>query len=253
MSASMSTVNSESIGSLRLPHIDEAVFEQARVGRRDRAVLRRLYVRWRCPGRAPGERLRVLLDDYSEWRTYRASRAGDAAAARRFAGRWRSYLRRSLSRSFTPAQLEELTARFFERVYRLVGSDFHWNCPFTVYLRRVAANLATEERRRLGLSRQRWVSLSQLEVDVRHLRSDEPGPDQRLLRAELTSAVRAAIARLPELDRRVVAACLLHERPADKVAAELGLTRAAVYQRLYRAKRRLRQLLRGHDGAGVRR
>lgn len=52
-----------------------------------------------------------------------------------------------------------------------------------------------------------------------------------------------AIANLPQVQRSVVIAVLIEGRPAVEVAAERGVSKAAISKTLKKAKKRLRQAL----------
>jgi RNA polymerase sigma factor for flagellar operon FliA len=71
-------------------------------------------------------------------------------------------------------------------------------------------------------------------------------PDQRLLREERLTALRAAIGRLPERERRVLALCYFEELTMREVGAALGVTESRVCQIRQQALRRLRKAL-GQD------
>ncbi len=65
--------------------------------------------------------------------------------------------------------------------------------------------------------------------------------------AETLRWVRAEIAALPELDRRICELCLLEGRSYTEAAEALGLTVGAVTQRVSRNRRRLKKVVM-HDG-----
>jgi RNA polymerase sigma-70 factor (ECF subfamily) len=98
------------------------------------------------------------------------------------------------------------------------------------WVRRVAHNLAVNEVRR---ARSRLKALTRL---GREADQDVPMPDD-------TVVLVAALRRLPPGHRQ---ALLLHhalDLPVEEVAAQLGVSPAAVRGRLFRARARLRQLL----------
>jgi RNA polymerase sigma-70 factor (ECF subfamily) len=72
-----------------------------------------------------------------------------------------------------------------------------------------------------------------------------PGPGEQLLRKEVRDRVRAALLRLPERDREVLALRYLEQLPVRDVAAVLGITEGAAKVRHLRALERLRRLLEG--------
>jgi RNA polymerase sigma factor for flagellar operon FliA len=68
-------------------------------------------------------------------------------------------------------------------------------------------------------------------------------PDQRLLREERLTGLRAAIGRLPEREARVLALCYFEELTMREVGAALGVTESRVCQLRQQALGRLRQAL----------
>jgi RNA polymerase sigma factor for flagellar operon FliA len=66
-------------------------------------------------------------------------------------------------------------------------------------------------------------------------------PDHRLLQEEQVSELRAAVARLPERERSVLALCYFEELTMKEVGAALGVTESRVCQIRQRALRRLRE------------
>jgi RNA polymerase sigma-70 factor (ECF subfamily) len=69
------------------------------------------------------------------------------------------------------------------------------------------------------------------------------GPGERLLREELRARVRAALERLAEPDRQVLALRYLEQLSHAEIAAVLGIKEGAVKARHVRALERLRGLL----------
>jgi RNA polymerase sigma factor (sigma-70 family) len=96
---------------------------------------------------------------------------------------------------------------------------------------RVAVNLATSQLRRRRLERRARTRLGP---------SPEPAPVQDTATA---LAVRAALAALPEHHRRVLVLRHVLDWSTAQIAAEDGVTDAAVRQRLHRAREALREEL----------
>jgi len=68
--------------------------------------------------------------------------------------------------------------------------------------------------------------------------------------ADAAEAIRAAIARMPEIDRQIFELCLESDLTYKEAAFRLGVTHATVRNRLSRLKRALRvelDLLRGTE------
>ena len=195
-------------------------------------------------GRVRGWTLQELLASHAEWATFRRSRLGEDDAARAFELRWRAYVAAFFRGRATRDEVDELTARFFERAYRVIDTSFTWQCPFTVYLRAILVNLARDQWRSNARRRSHERSIEDEPRAWRRARQ-APGrsPEAAVLAGERDDAVRAALASLSESDRAVLVTVLVEGRTRDDAAAALGISRDAVYQRLCRAKERLRVAL----------
>lgn len=187
------------------------------------------------------ERIRLLMEDYGHWRLFELSRTGDVAAAHRFERHWRKVALRFLGKGFTREQVEEFTAAFFERVYTRLES-FHWKRPFGPYLRVILVNLARDELRRLRRSARYVEDLGETSID-QHAETGRPTPEDELLLAEQRARVQRALAELAPADRHLILECLVEGNSGREVALAMGLRPMALYQRLHRAKKRLRAIL----------
>jgi RNA polymerase sigma-70 factor (ECF subfamily) len=124
------------------------------------------------------------------------------------------------------------------------------------WLRRVLAHNLADEVRRLGAQRRdagREQSLQQALEDssVRlesWLAADQSSPIQQLLRQEQLVLLAEALEQLPAEQRRAVELHHLGGQPLAEVAAELGRSRGAVAQLIFRGLGRLRQRLEGAEG-----
>jgi RNA polymerase sigma factor (sigma-70 family) len=94
---------------------------------------------------------------------------------------------------------------------------------------RVLANQRRAERRRRRLGR-RAAGVAGETV---------PSPDELLVRTEESQRVIDALARLRGPDREIIQMTLWEELTPAEIAEALGISRGAVDQRFYRAKRRL--------------
>lgn len=216
--------------------------ERHGVAERLRPALWALHGGWPREG-SEAERLRVLVADYAHWCLFERSRRGDAQATERFERHWRMAARRFVGRGLSAQQVDEFTSAFFERVYaRLQG--FAFEAPFVPTLHTVLLNLARDELRRVRRALRRETSLDESHGAL-SLVSLDPTPEARLLDAERRQRVERALATLADDDRQILVACLVEGRSGDEVAAHLGIARNALYQRLSRAKQRLRLALGG--------
>ena len=75
-------------------------------------------------------------------------------------------------------------------------------------------------------------------------RDPGPSPEARAIGAERVALLHLAASRLPDGERRLFQALIVQDRPAAEVAAELGITTAAIHVRKHRMVRRLEALAR---------
>jgi RNA polymerase sigma-70 factor (ECF subfamily) len=80
---------------------------------------------------------------------------------------------------------------------------------------------------------------------ARRDRAWAPMPDEQLLRNEEDREVIEALSRLSRTDREIVQLALWEELSPSEIATVLGISRDAVDQRFYRAKKRLARRLDG--------
>jgi RNA polymerase sigma-70 factor (ECF subfamily) len=119
------------------------------------------------------------------------------------------------------------------------------------WLRRILANNLRDEVRKLGaamrdVGREQSLEASLDESSSRlegWLAADQSSPSQRAERHEQLLRLAEALARLPEDQRRAVELHHLQARPLAEVAAELGRTKGAVAQLLFRGLKKLREHL----------
>ncbi len=119
------------------------------------------------------------------------------------------------------------------------------------WLRRALANNLCDEVRRLGtagrdVGRERSLDAGLEESSARleaWLAADQSSPSGRAAREEDLLRLAAALAALPEDQRVAIERHHLQGQPLAEVAAELGRSKGAVAQLLYRGLRRLRELM----------
>jgi len=98
---------------------------------------------------------------------------------------------------------------------------------FAPYIRRIAHNMAVDQLRR----GKREIPLDQVDLEAP---DSEPKVDDRMAR------LRAMVGRLPEALREAVLLFYFEEMSYARIAMVLGITEAAVNQRLSRARKKLR-------------
>jgi len=140
-------------------------------------------------------------------------------------------------------EANDLAQETFLRLYRARAS-FHLGQRFTTWLYTIAGNLARNHLR--WRSRHPNVSLDaeapatgKALADV--LPAGSLNPRQAAESAELHQAVRAAVQELPEDMREAIVLCEWEELSMAEAAAILGTTQKGVENRLYRARKLLRE------------
>ena len=133
------------------------------------------------------------------------------------------------------ADAEDAAQEAFVNAYYALGR-FRPGAPFRPWLLRIVANEARNRRRAAG----RRAAL-ELRAGEERLRGDAaPSPEASLLAAAQRAALLAAIERLPERDRLVIACRHLLELSEAETAAALDCRPGTVKSRLSRALDRLR-------------
>jgi RNA polymerase sigma factor (sigma-70 family) len=220
---------------------------KAGVAEADVARLWQLCCAWRHRT-SQAEHIREVVEDYGHWRLYELSRRGDASAAESFEQYWSNAARRFLGRGFTAEQVDEFSSVFFARVYERV-TQRDWTKPFALYLRTMLLNVARDEVRRVRQSQAREFSLKSDAAGWSRLdKVDVVTPESALLESEVSQRVQSALFELKPIDRVILLEVLVEGHSGQEVAARLGISRDAVYQRLRRAKQRLKSLLSAAPG-----
>jgi RNA polymerase sigma-70 factor (ECF subfamily) len=125
------------------------------------------------------------------------------------------------------------------------------------WLRQVLAHNLADEVRRLGAQRRdvgREQSLQQaLENSSARLEAwltaEQPSPSQQLIRQEQLLRMAQALEELPDEQRQAIELHHLHGESLNEVATQMGRSRGAVAQLIFRGLRRLRQQLEAADGS----
>ena len=124
-------------------------------------------------------------------------------------------------------------------------TDFRGDSKFTTWAYKFAINMAMTAARR-----ERWkrVSLDELASEeaswdewLLQDKSDEVGPEQSAMQAEMRNVIREVIEReLTDKQRHVLLLMVFHEVPMDEVVHRLGTNRNAIYKMLHDARRKLK-------------
>ncbi len=173
-------------------------------------------------------------------------RDGDDLALNELMARWQqplvNYLARFCGNEATALDLAQDT---FVRVYE-ARARYNPRGKFATWLYTIAGNLARNSHR--WQQRHPTVSLDAPTDEngttlAAHLPDTAPAPDACAETGERATAVRAAVAELPEDQRAIVLLSDFEERSHADIAATLGCTAKAVETRLYRARHTLREKL----------
>lgn len=149
-----------------------------------------------------------------------------------------------LLRRFTgcPREAEDLAQEVFLQAYRQLPR-LRAAGSFRSWLLRAARNRAIDRARALRSARRTppgHVAPLRAEA-VPAARGEDPA--EAVIRAEETTAVGKAVRRLPLSDREIIHLKYVEEMTVEEIARSLGLGPRTVETRLYRARRRLRDLL----------
>jgi RNA polymerase sigma factor (sigma-70 family) len=134
-------------------------------------------------------------------------------------------------------EAEDLTADVFLRAVAAADRFDPARGTVRAWLLRIARNALHDHRRR---DRHRRCAPLAALYD---LRSEEPSPEERLLREEAVSRLLAAVAQLAEADRELIGLRYGSGLDTAATAATLGLRESVVRTRLWRALERLRRVL----------
>lgn len=161
--------------------------------------------------------------------------------------------------------IEELIRRtqvdVYTLAYRLVGNEedardvvqetyirvirnlkrFRGDAAFSTWLYRVTANTAytlmAKRKRRMA------ESLDELAETMEPPADTAPGPEARAISADARERLTDALAKLSQSDRMVVVMKDIYGFPHEAIAAELGISVSACKVRLFRARKRLKDVL----------
>ena len=169
-------------------------------------------------------------------------RHNPAAGAQRLVAEYRERLYQVAYRlCLNAADAEDLSFRTLQRAierigsYRPTGSFFQWLYTILVNFRRM-------DLRRKG------ANMLDFTDDLPDEPADAPDAAETLAAVEDATAVRAAVATLPEVFRGVVVFRYFEDMSVPEIAQVLGVPEGSVKSRLNRAKLRIRNMLSGTIG-----
>ena len=127
---------------------------------------------------------------------------------------------------------------------------------WTAWLRRILANNLRDEVRKFGtrardVSRERSLEAALDESSARlgaWLAVEQSSPSQQAMRNEQLLALADALAQLPADQREALELHNLKGHPLTEVAEKMGRSKGAVAALMFRGLKKLRELLREHEG-----
>lgn len=141
-------------------------------------------------------------------------------------------------------EAEDLTAQTFERALHAIGRYEHRGAPFSSWLFRIAANLATD---RVRQGRQLVVLGDTSTQGAGAGISNEPDPEDWVVRWERATWLRSHIAGLPPDQEQALQLRFWGGQSVAEVAVQLNRTENATKQLLHRAVENLRARLGGEE------
>jgi RNA polymerase sigma-70 factor (ECF subfamily) len=135
----------------------------------------------------------------------------------------------------------EIVQETFVRVARHL-STFEGRAQFSTWLFAIVRSIAIDATTR----RRRQPQTGQAEEWMERIPANTPTPDESLAASETRAAVRAAIGRLPENEREAVLLCEIEDLPLKEAAEILGWGESRIKVTLFRARRKLKEMLSTH-------
>jgi len=183
------------------------------------------------------------LDALIVQRARRGDRTAQDAFLRRYAGPMHALLKRSGIANPEDA-VQELLAKLLAALPRF---DPAGAAMLTTWVFTIAHRWLLDQRKR------RHLSLVPME-DAAEIADPRPGADRIIEQRELTYALEAAIARLPDEQRRVFLLAQVHQQPLEMLSRMEGVPIGTIKSRLHRARAQLVALLgpalRNAEGGG---
>ena len=173
----------------------------------------------------------VLANELALVARAKAEPAAFAAIYDHYFARVYNYVR---YRAGDAAVADDITAQVFERALVSIGSYRPKRAPFAAWLFAIARNAVTDHLR--AQRRRRWLSLDVL----RDRASAEPQPEEVVLDNEARAGLLAAVARLSDRERDLIALKFAAGLTNRRVAEIMDLSASNVGVILYRAVRKLR-------------
>jgi len=186
-----------------------------------------------------------MTDEQAMWQVQMGD---DPAAFAVLVERWEAPIRSLCTRmTGDPHRGEDLAQETFARVFTR-RRQFEQSSRFSTWLWRIALNLCYDELRR---THRRRDSVGDLEEEhTEQLPAPEAGPDEQLAQKETASQVRAALQKLPEHYRAVLALRHYEGLKFREIAELLEIPEGTVKSRMAEALTLMSRLLRETEIGG---
>ena len=193
-----------------------------------------------------GVRLTVEGRPLEETELIERARRGEVVAYEELVRRYEGVAARTAHVVAPGADADDAAQEAFVKAW-IALPRFRPGAPFRPWLLRIVANEARNRRRSAG----RRGGLALRAADDRPSDDAAPSPEAAVLRAEDRAALLAAVNRLRDDDREIIAARFFLDLSEAEAAETVGIPRGTVKSRLSRALGRLRAEL-AMDGRGWR-
>jgi RNA polymerase sigma-70 factor (ECF subfamily) len=176
------------------------------------------------------------MDDFDEHALIERCRAGDDIAFSELVDRYKNLVFAVVGRMVADrSQADDLAQEVFLKVHRGLPY-FRGDARLSTWIYRIVANVCSE-------ARTRHANETTLDAEAPGLRVRQGRVDAAFAGMELRDRLDKALAQLPENYRFLVAAHYLDGIQYDALAEALDLPIGTIKTHLYRAKRRLRELM----------
>jgi RNA polymerase sigma factor (sigma-70 family) len=120
--------------------------------------------------------------------------------------------------------------------------------PFRAWIARIALNKCRDWARRRAV-RRLFLRARPIE-EARAVGDDTPSPETQVIDRQRLARLQAAVAALPAALKEPLILCAMEGLSQAEAAATLGISAKAIEMRLYRARARLEEKMRGIDADG---
>lgn len=157
---------------------------------------------------------------------------------------------RSVLGEMSREDLADVTQEIFILVFRALPG-FRGDSQFGTYLTRIALRHCYREAKRRRTRRSLFASFDSAspneESKEARIPSTGGATDRPIVAEERRQAVVEALGQLPEEFRTVLVLRIVEEMPVEEVAEALSVSTGTIKSRLFRAKEKMRELLRGEE------